>query len=344
LIFYRYTGKYEFNLLKEHLMTLLQTFMRGIGLAAAALYVMAPGAQAQSYPVRPITLVVSFEPGGSTDISGRAIAQELSSILKQPVVVENRPGAGGRIGTKFAALAKPDGYTLLWGSGSSLTAAPVLYPDQGHVATLLPVSLGATQPFVFAVPPAVGVKTTAEFVALAKKTPGKLNFASAGTGSSNHLLGEIFMAATGAPLVHIPYRGAALAKDALLRGDAQLMTEVTSPLLGALRAGQLQPLFVTSEVRDPLLPGVPTANEVGLPDLTVQGFFGLLAPAGTPAPIVQQLNRAMKEALASAPVLKIFDNVGFTAAYSSPEEMAARIAQGKSKYAQIVKDRQIKVE
>ncbi len=325
-------------------MNLLQAVFRGLGTAAVALCTLAPAAQAQTYPARPITLVVSFEPGGSTDISGRAIAQELSAILKQPVVVENRPGAGGRIGTKYAAQARADGYTLLWGSGSSLTAAPVLYPDQGHVATLLPVSLGATQPFVFAVPPSLGVKTTAEFIALAKKAPGKLNFASAGTGSSNHLLGEIFMAASGAPLVHIPYRGAALAKDALLRGDAQLMTEVTSPLIGALRAGQLLPLFVTSEARDPLLPQVPTASEVGLPDLTVQGFFGLLAPAGTPPAIVQQLNRAMKDALASPSVLKVFDNVGFTAAYSSPEEMAARIAQGKAKYAQIVKDRQIKVE
>jgi tripartite-type tricarboxylate transporter receptor subunit TctC len=324
-------------------MNLLRVILRGLGHAAIACCALA-AAHAQTYPSRPITLVVSFEPGGSTDISGRAIAQELSNILKQPVVVENRPGAGGRIGTKFAAQAKPDGYTLLWGSGSSLTAAPVLYPDQGHVATLLPVSLGATQPFVFAVPPSLGVRNTAEFLALAKKSPGKLNFASAGTGSSNHLLGEIFMASAGVSLVHIPYRGAALAKDAMLRGDAQLMTEVTSPLIGSLRAGQLQALFVTSEARDPLLPNVPTANEVGLPDLTVQGFFGLLAPAGTPPAIVQQLNRAMKEALASAPVLKTFDNVGFTAAYSSPDEMAARIAQGKAKYAQIVRDRQIKVE
>lgn len=315
-------------------------------LAACALLAVASAgvAWSQGYPSRPVTLIVSFEPGGSTDISARAIAQELSVVLKQPVLVENKPGAGGRIGTKIAAQAKPDGYTLLWGSGSSLTAAPVLYPDQGHVATLVPVSLGATQPFVFATSPAVGARTVADFVALTKKSPGKLNFASAGTGSSNHLLGEIFMAVTGAQLVHVPYRGAALAKDAILKGDAQLMTEVTSPLIGSLRAGQLVPLFITGEVRDPLLPAVPTAAEAGLPDLTVQGFFGLLAPAGTPPQIVQQLNHAMKEVLAAPSVLKVFDNVGFTAAYSSPEAMAARIAQGKAKYAQIVRDRQIRVE
>ena len=299
---------------------------------------------AQAYPSRPITLIVSFEPGGSTDISARAVAQELAHVLKQPVVVENRGGAGGRVGTKAAALAKPDGYTLLWGSGSSLTAAPVLYGDQEHVATLVPVSLGATQPFVFVVPPSLGVKTTDEFIALAKKSPGKLNFASAGVGSSNHLLGEIFMSVSGAPLVHVPYRGAALAKDALIRGDAHLMDEVTSPLIGALRAGQLVPLFTTGEGRNPMFPNIPTAAEVGLPDMTMQGFFGLLAPAHTPPAIVAQLNRAMQEVLASAPVTKAFDNLGFTVAYSSPEQMAVRIAQGKAKYAQIVKERQIRVD
>ncbi len=314
-------------------------------LVAFAAFVATPlPSWAQAYPSRPITLIVSFEPGGSTDISARAVAQELAQVLKQPVVVENRGGAGGRIGTKVAALAKPDGYTLLWGSGSSLTAAPVLYPDQAHVATLVPVSLGATQPFVFVTSPSMGVKTTAEFIALAKKTPGKLNFASAGMGSSNHLLGEIFMSVAGVQMVHVPYRGAVLAKDAVLKGDAQLMDEVTSPLIGALRAGQLTPLFITSETRDPLFPDIPTAAEVGLPDLTIQGFFGLLAPAETPPAIVAQLNRAMQEVLASAPIAKVFGNVGFTVAYSTPEQMASRIAQGKTRYAAVVKERQIRVD
>ncbi|MEO8059323.1 MAG: tripartite tricarboxylate transporter substrate binding protein [Burkholderiales bacterium] len=299
---------------------------------------------AQSYPDRPITLIVSFEPGGSTDISARAVAQELSVVLKQSVVVENKTGAGGRIGTKAAALSKPDGYTLLWGSGSSLTAAPVLYADQGHVATLVPVSVGATQPFVFVVPPSLGVKTTAEFVAMAKKNPGKMNFASAGTGSSNHLLGEIFMSVTGAQLMHVPYRGAALAKDALFKGDGQLMTEATSPLIGALRAGQLQPLFITSDKRDAMFPDIPTAAEVGLPDLAIQGFFGLLAPAGTPPEIVDRLNRAMRQVLASPAVTQAFANLGFVAAYSTGAQMAERIAQGKARYAQIVAERHIKVE
>ncbi|MBP6892954.1 MAG: tripartite tricarboxylate transporter substrate binding protein [Pseudacidovorax sp.] len=314
-----------------------------LALAAASLFA-STAAGADTWPSRPITLIVSFEPGGSTDISARAVAQALAGELKQPVVVENRTGAGGRIGTKAAALARPDGYTLLWGSGSSLTAAPVLYPDQGHVATLVPVSLGATQSFVFVISPTLGVRTVQEFVALAKRQPGQLNFASAGMGSSNHLLGEIFLAATGAPVVHVPYKGAVMAKDAVIRGEAQLMDEVTSPLIGALRAGQLVPLFMTGERRDPAFPDIPTAAEAGLPEMTIQGFFGLLAPAGTPPEIVARLNEAMRTALASEPVAKAFGNLGFTTVYSTPEEMAARIADGRATYARIVKARQIRVD
>ncbi|MGJ7498028.1 Bug family tripartite tricarboxylate transporter substrate binding protein [Variovorax sp. RT4R15] len=310
---------------------------------AFALSPMRP-ANAQAYPSRPITLVVSFEPGGSTDISARAVAQELSAVLGQPVVVDNKPGAGGRIGTKYAALAKADGYTLLWGSGSTLTAGPVLYPDQGHVAGMAPISLGATQPFVFVTTPATGAKTLAEFVALAKRRPGELNFASAGTGSSNHLLGEIFMSATGIQLVHVPYKGAASAKEGLLKGDAQLMDEVVSPLIGALRANQLVPLFITSDTRDRLFPSIPTAAEVGLPDLAITGFFGLLAPGGTPPEVLTRLNGAMKKALAAPAVSQAFDNLGFTAAYSAPEEMQARIAQGKATYQRVVSERKIKVD
>ena len=301
-------------------------------------------ALAQPYPTRPLTLVVSFEPGGSTDISARVVAQELGRALEQQVLVENRAGAGGRIGTKSVALAKPDGYTLLWGSGSSLTAAPVLFADQGHVATLVPVSLGATQPFVFVTTPAVGVKSVAEFVALAKQRPMALNFASAGNGSSNHLLGEIFMASTGAQLTHIPYKGAASAREALIKGDAQLMDEAPSPLLGSMKSGQLVPLFVTGDARDPMLPDVPSAKELGLPDLVITGFFGLLAPAGTPQPIVDKLNAAMKAALATPAVKQAFDQLGFTAVHSTPGQMAERIAQGKANYERIVKARGIRAE
>lgn len=311
---------------------------------AAACLLGSNAARAETWPSRPVTLIVSFEPGGSTDISARAVAQALAVELKQPVIVENRAGAGGRIGTKVAALARPDGYTLLWGSGSSLTAAPAIYPNQEHVATLVPVSLGATQSFVFVTNPALGVRTVQEFVALAKREPGKLNFASAGAGSSNHLLGEIFLAATGAPVVHVPYKGAVMAKDAVIRGEAQLMDEVSSPLIGALRAGQLVPLFMTGERRDPAFPDIPTAAEAGLPEMTIQGFFGLLAPAGTPPEIVARLNGAMRAALTSEPVARTFGNLGFTTVYSTPGQMAARIAEGRATYDRIVKARQIRVD
>ena len=299
---------------------------------------------AQPYPARPITLVVSFDPGGATDLSARVVARELTRLLGQPVNVENRAGAGGRIGTRSVAQAKPDGHTLLWGSGSNLTAAPVLFADQGHVASLVPVSLGATQAFVFVTTPATGARTVAEFVALAKRKPGALNFASAGVGSSNHLLGEIFQAATGSSFTHVPYKGSASAKEALLKGDAQLMDESIAALLPQLRAGQLVPLFVTGDVRDPLLPEVPTAREVGIPDLTITGFFGLLAPAGTPAEVVTRLNAAMKEALAAPAVKDAFAPLGFVGAASTPAELADRIAQGRARYERIVRERGIRAE
>ena len=317
--------------------------LAGVALGAAALGVW-PAASAATYPDRPLTLVVSFEPGGSTDVSARVVAQELSRILKQQVVVENRAGAGGRIGTKSVAVAKPDGYTLLWGTGSSLTAAPVLFGDQAHVATLVPVSLGATQPFVFVTTPAVGARTLPDFILQAKKRPLAMNFASAGIGSSNHLLGEIFMSAAGVQLTHVPYKGSVSAREALLKGDAQLMDEVASPLLAQLKSGQLVPLFVTGETRDPLLPDVPTAKEAGLPDVAITGFYGLLAPAGTTQSVVDLLNAAMKEALSSPSVVKAFDNLGFTPAYSTPAQMSERISQGKSRYERIVRDRGIRVE
>jgi tripartite-type tricarboxylate transporter receptor subunit TctC len=314
-------------------------------IAAVALVLVSLGsARAEPYPSRPVTLVVSFEPGGSTDVSARVVAQELSRILKHQVVVENRAGAGGRIGTKSVAAAKPDGHTLLWGSGSSLTAAPALFSDQGHVATLVPVSLGATQAFVFVTTPAVGAKTLTEFVAQARKRPLGMNFASAGIGSSNHLLGEIFMSVAGIQLTHIPYKGSVSAREALIKGDAQLMDEVASPLAGQLKSGQLVPLFVTGDVRDPLLPDVPTASEAGMPDLAITGFYGLLAPAGTPPSVIDTLNAAMREALAAPPVITAFDHLGFTPAYSTPAQMSQRISQGKARYERIVKERGIRAE
>lgn len=319
--------------------------LAGLTLAGFAVWVgIGAAVAAEPYPSHPISLIVSFEPGGSTDISARAIAKGLGQVLGQPVVVENRPGAGGRIGTKLAAFAKPDGYTLLWGSGSSLTAAPALYADQQHVATLMPVSLGATQPFLFVIPASLPFRTTTAFLDWVRKNPGKVNFASAGTGSSNHLLGEILMSTTRTDMVHVPYRGAALAKDALIRGEAQLMDEVTSPLIGALQAGQLTPLFITSDKRDPMFPEVPTAAEVGLPDLTIEGFFGLLAPAGTPPAIIDRLNEAMAKVLSSDEVLKTFGVLGFKAAHSTPQQMADRIAEGKARYARIIDERHIHVD
>ncbi|WP_454648745.1 Bug family tripartite tricarboxylate transporter substrate binding protein [Bradyrhizobium liaoningense] len=303
-----------------------------------------PAAAAGTYPNRPVTIIVAFEPGGSSDISARLVAQELTTILGQQVIIENRPGAGGRPGTRRLAEAAPDGYTLLWGSGSTLTVSPVLYADQKYVDSLTPISLGVTQPFIFVASTALGVKSVGDFVALAKQQPRKLNFASAGVGSSNHLLGEIFMASTDTQLTHVPYRGGASARDAVTKNEAQLMDEVLSPLVGAIQARQFQPLFVTSATRHPLFPDVPTASEVGLPDLAIVGFFALLGPARLPPDVVAVLNAAMKKALDSKELRASLDLRGFDAAYSTPEDLARLIEKGRKQYGDIVARRNIKID
>lgn len=308
--------------------------------AAAALLLAGP-ALAGTYPDRPVTIVVPFEAGGSTDVSARVVAKALSEGLHQPVIVLNQPGAGGRIGTRRVATAEPDGYTLLWGSGSTLTVAPVLYPDQTYLTTLVPVSLGALQPFVFVTSPATGARSLSELLAQARAKPDVLNFASAGIGSSNHLLGEILMAATGAKFVHVPYKGSISARDAVINGDAQLMDEVLAPLLAQIKSGQIVPLMVTSETRDPALPDVPTAKETGLPDLSITGFFGLMAPPRTPPEVLATLNAAMKKALASPELRKSFEAMSFDVGNGSTEDLAALIARGRERYGRIVSERKI---
>jgi tripartite-type tricarboxylate transporter receptor subunit TctC len=291
-----------------------------------------------------VTLVVPFEAGGSTDVSARVVAKALSEVLGQPVIVLNQPGAGGRIGTRRVATAEPDGYALLWGSGSTLAVAPVLYPDQTYLTTLVPVSLGALQPFLFVTSPETGAGSIGDLVALARQKPGVLNFASAGVGSSNHLLGEIFMSATNTRFVHVPYKGATSARDAVIRGDAQLMDEVLAPLIAQIKTGQLVPLLITSDTREPTLPNVPTAKEAGFPDLSITGFFGLVAPPKTPPDVVATLNVAMKKALASPELRKSFATMSFDVGSGSSEDLAAIIARGRERYGRIVAERNIRVE
>jgi tripartite-type tricarboxylate transporter receptor subunit TctC len=233
---------------------------------------------------------------------------------------------------------------LLWGSGSTLAVAPVLYPDQTYLSGLVPVGLGALQPFLFVTSPETGAKTIGELVALARRKPDALNFASAGVGSSNHLLGEIFMSATATKFTHVPYKGATSARDAVIRGDAQLMDEVLAPLLAQIKAGQLVPLLITSQTRDPSLPNVPTAAEAGLPDLAITGFFGLMTPPTTSPDVVATLNAALKKALASVELRKSFDAMSFDVGNGSADDLAAIISRGRERYSRIVAERNIRVE
>jgi tripartite-type tricarboxylate transporter receptor subunit TctC len=320
------------------LVNVLRVLLTSVGLGLPALAIAGP------FPERPINLVVPFEAGGSTDVSARVVAKALAEVLGQPVVVQNQPGAGGRIGTRRVATAEPDGYTLLWGSGSTLAVAPVLYPDQTYLTGLVPVGLGALQPFLFVTSPETGAKTIGELVALARRKPDALNVASAGVGSSNHLLGEIFMSATATKFTHVPYKGATSARDAVIRGDAQLMDEVLAPLLAQIKAGQLVPLLITSQTRDPSLPNVPTAAEAGLPDLAITGFFGLMTPPTTSPDVVATLNAALKKALASVELRKSFDAMSFDVGNGSADDLAAIISRGRERYSRIVAERNIRVE
>jgi tripartite-type tricarboxylate transporter receptor subunit TctC len=320
------------------IVNVLRVLLASVGLGLPAFAVAAP------FPERPINLVVPFEAGGSTDVSARVVAKALADVLGQPIVVQNQPGAGGRIGTRRVATAEPDGYTLLWGSGSTLAVAPVLYPDQTYLTGLVPVGLGALQPFLFVTSPETGARTVGDLVALARRKPDALNFASAGVGSSNHLLGEIFMSATATKFTHVPYKGATSARDAVIRGDAQLMDEVLAPLLAQIKTGHLVPLLITSQTRDPSLPDVPTAAEAGLPDLAITGFFGLMAPPKAPPDVVATLNAALKKALASPELRKSFDAMSFDVGSGSAEDLAAVIARGRERYGRIVGERNIRVE
>ncbi|RPJ44275.1 MAG: tripartite tricarboxylate transporter substrate binding protein [Betaproteobacteria bacterium] len=303
-------------------------------------------AYAQKYPERPITLVIPFPPGASTDAFGRLIAQRMALDLKQQVVVVNRDGAAGVIGTNYVARSAPDGYTLLWGTSSGLAIMPALkkklpYDPQRDFA---PISLGAKVSWVLAVHPSVPADNVKALVALAKKYPGKLNFASAGTGGAPHLAGELFKATTGIDVVHIPYRGTALFAVDLVAG--QVDYGFASPLTTQpfTRTGRLRALAVTAAKRLDVYPEVPTMGEAGYPTFELTQWYAMVAPAGTPAGIIATLNAAVRNALTDPNVVKRLANDGGMPAPTTPEGLAAFIRDDTASYAKIAEKAGIKTE
>ncbi|MEO8675947.1 MAG: tripartite tricarboxylate transporter substrate binding protein [Casimicrobiaceae bacterium] len=316
-------------------------FALGALLALAAIV-----ASAQTYPAKPIRLVVPFPPGGATDILARDVAQKLTEAWGQQVIVDNRPGAGGNIGSELVAKAAPDGYTLEMGTVGTHAINASLYAKMpyDHVKDFAPVILVAGVPNVLVVNPALPANSVAELIAYAKANPGKLNFASSGNGTSIHLSGELFKFMAGVQMTHVPYKGSAPALQDLLGGQVQLMFDNLPPSLPQIKAGKLRALAVTSLTRAPALPDVPTMAEAGLPGFEASSWFGVLAPAGTPPAIVTKLNAEIAKWLATPEAKERLSKQGANAAGGTPEDFAKHIAAETAKWAKVVKDSGAKID
>jgi tripartite-type tricarboxylate transporter receptor subunit TctC len=303
--------------------------------------------QAQTYPARPVTLVVPFPPGGGNDAMARIIADKLSTALGQQVVVDNRGGAGGLIGTRAVAKAAPDGYTLLLGHTGTLGINPQLYaPNTGYDVRkdFAAIGLIAVMPMAFMAHPPAPYRTIGELIAAAKKEPGKINIGSSPKGTGSHLCAELFMSLSGAQMNLIPYKGTAQSINDLVGGHVSVACNIIPPAFGNLKAGTLRPLAVTSAKRSPLLPEVPTVAESGLPGFEADLYYGLLAPAGTPKEIVQKLNAELRKALAADDVRQRIANDAAEPLVSSPEEHAVLLDRDESKWSALIKTLGLKVE
>jgi tripartite-type tricarboxylate transporter receptor subunit TctC len=315
---------------------------------AATLAILTPhaAAAADAYPAKPIRFVVAFPPGGGTDIIARSIAQKLSERLEQQVVVDNRPGAGGNIGTDIVAKSAPDGYTMLMGSAGPLAINASLFAKMPFdpVRDLAPVTLAASTPNVLVVHPSLKAATVNELIALAKARPGEINFASSGHGTPAHLAGELFNSMAGVKLVHVPYKGAAPALADLLGGQVQLMFSTMPPALPHVRDGKLRALAVTSLKRSRATPELPTVDEAALPGFEANTWHGVVVPAGTPAAVVVRLNREIVAILHMPEVVERLSGQGAEALGSTPEEFAAYIKSETLKWAKAVRDSGAKAE
>ncbi len=312
----------------------------------SALLTLSTTVLAQGYPSKPIRLIVPFAPGGTVDISARGIAPGLSELLGQNVIVDNRTGAGGIIGADLVAKAAPDGYTLLMGSNSTVSVAPSLYPKNPYhpIRDFAPISLVAFTPFVLVVHPSVPVGTVKQLIALAKSKPGRLTMASGGTGASNHLVGELFQSLTSAKFTHVPYKGAAPAGVDLMAGHVDLLFDQLSTSVGPIKSGRFRALAVASKTRAAVVPEVPTMAESGVPNYEVINVTGVLAPANTPAEIIDKLNAAMLKVLSQPAVRERFAAIGLDARGGTPGEFAAFIKEDFARWTKVVKDANIKVE
>jgi len=312
--------------------------------AALALIVAASGAaMAQAYPNRPIRIIAPYTPGSPNDVMVRLLTQPLQAKLGQPIIIDNRPGGGTSIGTKAAAIAAPDGYTLLYVSSSLVIDPAMKKVDYDPLKDFAPIATVSTTSWLLAVSPTLPVKTLSQFVAYTKANPGKVTLAYT-QGTAAVLVGEKFKLLTGADILSVPYKGGAAAMPDFLGGRIQMLIPTPSTTLPLIRDGRMLALAITSPSRSPNLPDVPTAREVGLPELTLEFWAGILAPAGTPAEIVGKLNAAINEVLQSAEMKTSMDKLGFEAKIGSSQAFAAFIAEEIPRWAEIVKSSGVKFD
>lgn len=320
--------------------TLMHRVLALVSAATAGVLVLPP---AHAYPERPLRLIVPFAPGGGTDILGRLIAQGLTEGLGQQVIADNRPGAGGNVGAELAARATSDGYNLVIVSASYAVNAAVYKLSFDPVKDLTPVIQVASVPFVLLAHPSVPASNVQELLALAKKQPGKLNYASSGSGSSPHLAGELLGMRTGVKLVHVPYKGGAPALRDLMGGQVQLLFLTAVAAIPQVQAGRVKALAVGSLERSSALPNVPTIAESGVPGYDVTNWFGILVPAGTPADRIGRLNREINKVLDGVTLKQTLANQGATPVGGSAADFAKVIRDDIVKYKDIVKAAKIQV-
>jgi len=306
----------------------------------------AAGAQAQSYPAKPIRLILPFPPGGGTDVVGRLLAQKLGQALGQQVIVDNRAGAGGRIGTDLVAKSLPDGYTLLLATSSVMGTGPALYQKLPFdmPKDFAPISLVAYTAYVLVVHPSVPAKSVKDLVMLAKSKPGRLTYASSGAGGAAHLSGELFSAMAGVKMIHVAYKGSSPGMFSVVSGETDLMFSNALPALPQVKNGRLRALGATTPQRSALLPDVPTIAESGLRGFEVQQNYGVLAPAGTPREIVSRLNQEVGKAMRTEDAKSRLLADGSEAKISTPEELERMITVEIAKWSKVIKQAGIKEE
>ena len=318
----------------------------GICVALTLLACGMPAVAAVDYPTRPVTLVVGFTPGGASDVLARILSRKLEEILRQPFVIDNRPGAGGNVAGEAVAHAVPDGYTIFNGNNAILATNAALYKKINFdpETDFAPIGLIGSQANILVVNPALPAKSMGELIALAKANPGKLNFASSGHGLAAHLAGELFKAEAKIDIVHVPYKGAAPALQDVIAGHVQMMFATASSVVPHIRDGMVRALAVASLKRTAVLPDLPTIDELGIKNFDATTWHGLVAPAHTPRGVVATLNRALGDALADGAVKTSLADLGVDIIGGTPEEFAAYIKSEIPKWTAIIKASGAKLE